>query len=187
MGTVTEHSRVALAQERSPRPTVAIRAATSAGDWQHARTLLRDYLRWLRVEGGLDAVQLQPSLQQELADLPTWYRPPQGGLLLACIDGAAVGLVGVHNEPNRTAEMKRLYVRAAGRGHGLGARLVQAALTTARDLDAHMLRLVTIPGLMDSAIALYRQLGFVPTMPFGDLQGDAFLYLEHSLATAQAA
>jgi putative acetyltransferase len=187
MGTVTKHAYAAPSRDRSPMRTVEVRVATSACDWQHARALLRDYLRWLRVAGDLDALQLQPSLQQELADLPTWYRSPRGVLLLACLDGVAVGLVGVHNEPNRTAEMKRLYVRAAGRGHGLGARLVQAALTTARDLDAHMLRLVTIPGLMDSAIALYRQLGFVPTMPFGDLQGDAFLYLEHPLAAAQAA
>jgi GNAT superfamily N-acetyltransferase len=185
MRTLTKSSHATPPLDGAPKITVEVRAATSESDWQHARTLLRDYLDWLQVAGGIDALQLQPSLRQELTDLPAWYGRPRGVMLLAHLDGVAVGSVGVRAEPDGTAEMKRLYVQAAGRGHGLGARLVQAAHTAARDLGAETLRLVTVPGLMDPAIALYRQLGFVPTAQFGEMIADSLLYLEQPLAQAE--
>jgi putative acetyltransferase len=160
---------------------IDICAAANPLDWSSAHTLLTDYLDWLKVAGGIDALQLQPSLQHELADLSTWYGPPRGVLLLAYRGSLSVGLVGVQAQGTGIAEMKRLYVQPAERSSGLGEGLVRVALAAARDLGAHTLRLVTIPGLMDSAIGLYRRLGFAPTAQFGDLSLDNLLYLERAV------
>ena len=65
---------------------------------------------------------------EELRALPGMYAPPRGGLLLAYGDGAPAGCVGLHEWDAQVAEMKRLYVRPAHRGTGLGKRLAEAVL-----------------------------------------------------------
>ena len=82
------------------------------------------------------------------------------------------------------AEMKRLYVRPAGRGHGLGKRLVVTALAAAERLGCHTVKLATAPGHMDQAVALYRSLGFRETARFDDLCFDGVLYLERQVQLA---
>ena len=78
---------------------------------------------------------------EELRALPGMYAPPRGGLLLAYGDGAPAGCVGLHEWDAQVAEMKRLYVRPAFRGRGLGRVLTDAALTDARALG-YRVRLV---------------------------------------------
>jgi putative acetyltransferase len=77
-----------------------------------------------------------------------------------------------------TLEMKRLYVRPSTRGTGLGKRLVEAAITIARQGGYAELRLDTLPS-MDAAQALYRALGFIETAPYGTafLPGTRFYVL----------
>ena len=74
--------------------------------------------------------------------------------------------------------MKRLYVRASTRGMGLGKRLVEAAITSAREQGYAELRLDTL-ATMAAAQALYRSLGFVEIPPYGDayLPGTRFYAL----------
>src|SRR5689334_2187181 len=74
------------------------------------------------------------SFDQELATLPGEYAPPHGRLLLAEVDGAAAGCVAMHALEPGVCEMKRLYLRPAFRGKGLGRLLVEAILREAREL-----------------------------------------------------
>ncbi|MGH8803834.1 MAG: GNAT family N-acetyltransferase, partial [Polaromonas sp.] len=64
------------------------------------------------------------NFEAELAGLPGEYDAPEGALLLALVDGEVAGCCALRaldavDYPN-AGEMKRLYVRKAFRGFGLG-------------------------------------------------------------------
>ena len=117
----------------------------------------------------------------ELRDLPGMYAPPSGRLLLASEDGAPAGCVGIHALEDGAAEMKRLFVRAAFRGRGLGRILAVRACDEARSCGYRAIRLDTIAGTMGSAIALYRTLGFHEIPPYRKNPIPGALYLEAPL------
>ena len=102
----------------------------------------------------------------ELAGLPGKYAPPSGELLIASMNGEAVACVALRALDRATLEMKRLYVRPATRGMGLGKRLVEAAISFAREHGYVELRLDTL-ATMAAAQAVYRSLGFVEIPPYG--------------------
>ncbi|MFJ5881259.1 GNAT family N-acetyltransferase [Kitasatospora cineracea] len=97
--------------------------------------------------------------------------PPQGVFLLARLDGHPVGCAGIRTldtAPNTapgTAELKRLYVRPTGRGHGLGRLLLAAAEDAARSLGHARLRLDTMAELAE-ARALYTAAGYTDIPPY---------------------
>ena len=99
----------------------------------------------------------------ELEGLPGDYAPPGGALILAreVETGELVGCVAVRPVPGRPGmcEMKRLYVRAAARGSGLGRTLALAAFAEARRIGYTAMCLDTLPSMRE-AQALYRSLGF---------------------------
>ena len=57
-------------------------------------------------------------------------------------------------------EMKRLYVRPAFRGGGIGKQLAEAIIAEARQIGYAMMRLDTVPKL-EAATRMYESLGFV--------------------------
>jgi GNAT superfamily N-acetyltransferase len=101
--------------------------------------------------------------EAELAGLPGAYAPPAGGMVVArgTREGDLAGCValrGVEGSPG-LCEMKRLYVRPAARGSGLGRMLANAVIGEARRLGYRRMCLDTLPSLT-SAQTLYRSLGF---------------------------
>jgi GNAT superfamily N-acetyltransferase len=95
--------------------------------------------------------------ERELETLPGDYR-----LLLA---EAAAGCVAVRLIDARTAEMKRLYVRGAHRGKGLGRALAQAAIDLAREAGCERIVLDTLPKMREARV-LYDLLGFRKIGPY---------------------
>jgi len=118
---------------------------------------------------------------EELRTLPAMYAPPRGRLLLATESEGPAGCVGLHEWEAGVAEMKRLYIRPAFRGRGLGRLLTDAALAEARSLGYRSVRLDTIPSVMAPAIALYRELGFREIPPYRENPIPGALYLELQL------
>ena len=116
---------------------------------------------------------------QELAELPGRYAPPSGRLFVAMHDGRAAGCVALRKLEGATCEMKRLYVRPAFRGTGLGRELANELIEDARDRGYRTMLLDTLAS-MSSARALYRDLGFVPVAPYynNPLPGVMYMALE---------
>jgi ribosomal protein S18 acetylase RimI-like enzyme len=151
---------------------VGIDLVTSEADLDAIRQLFHEYADSLGVDLNYQG------FDREVRALPGDYAPPAGTLLLARHDHAIVGCVGVRPFDDRTAEMKRLYVRPSGRGLGLGRTLAEAAITFARDAGFERMRLDTLPQ-MQRAQELYRTLGFVSIDPyrFSAVPGTVFMEL----------
>ena len=127
------------------------------------RAIFREYADGL----GVDLCFQQ--FDEELAGLPGDYAPPRGALLLARVDGKLAGCCGLRpldaaDYPN-AAEMKRLFVRDAFRGLGLGRRLAEAILDAARQAGYACVLLDTLDD-MEAARALYEDLGFEDIPPY---------------------
>lgn len=133
--------------------------AITPGQIEQARTLIREYTDALGIDLSFQ------ELEQELADFPGAYAPPGGGLWLALDGSEAAGCIGIRALEPDTCEMKRLYIRPAWRGHGLGRRLVEAALEQARAMGYTAMYLDTLPE-MKAAIRMYQAFGFQRTEPY---------------------
>lgn len=138
---------------------LTIAPAASPQDLDDVRALFREYADLVA-----EALCFQ-NFDQEFASLPGAYAPPGGALLIARDGGAAAGCVALRRLDDRTGEMKRMYVRQAFRGTGLGRRLALAVIEEARKRNYARVVLDTLPKLT-AAIALYRDLGFRDTGPY---------------------
>ena len=148
---------------------------TTSEDLADARSLFVEY------GASLNFSLCFQSFDEELRTLPGAYAPPRGRLMLARIEGAAAGCVALKPLDSRNCEMKRLFVRPPYRGKRLGQALVRRIVADARTIGYDAMRLDTIVGSMDQAIALYRTLGFREIAPYYPNPIENALYLELTL------
>jgi ribosomal protein S18 acetylase RimI-like enzyme len=123
------------------------------------------------------------NFDQELRSLPGKYAPPAGRLLLAYCDGEAAAMIALRPvDIPGVCEMKRLYVRPAFRGKSLGRELTVRLIAEARAAGYGRMRLDTVPGKMDRAIVLYRELGFREVPAYYATPVREMLFMELTLA-----
>jgi len=139
-----------------------IRSATPA-DTEAVRTLFREYA------GGLGVDLSFQDFDAELADPLGFYE------LVLVAEGGCVALRRVAGE---TCEMKRLYVRPAARGTGLGRALAGAVIAHARARGYERMLLDTLPSMAE-ALSLYASLGFRETdaYRYNPVEGTTYLEL----------
>jgi len=104
---------------------------------------------------------------------PAEFAPPRGAFYIAYVDGAAAAMGGwrlLHSAPaplgERPAEIKRMYVVADWRGHGLARRVLAELERSAREAGADAIVLETGNFLID-AIGLYRSSGYSEIAAYG--------------------
>ena len=147
----------------APGRHIELRCADEPPLIEAARAVFREYQQSL----GIDLCF--QGFEAELAALPGDYAAPTGHLLLALVDGEVAGCGALRacsesDYPN-ACEMKRLFVRPAYRGLGLGRLLAQALLDDARRCGYSVVLLDTLDD-MEAARELYASLGFEEIPPY---------------------
>lgn len=158
-----------------------IQVASSSSDYEAFGALMREYVGWCQARYGhhqwfVDAAFSHQSLEDELTLLSTSYGPPNGKTLLARQDGEVSGCCAYRNLSDGICEMKRLFVPPRFHGSGIGRRLCEAIIATARDDDFKLMRLDTAT-LLTEAIKLYRSAGFEDCAPYNDYPSELMPYL----------
>ncbi len=161
--------------EALKKPAVTIVEAVTPQQVEQVRALFLEYA------DSLGFSLCFQSFDKELAELPGDYAPPEGRLLLAVRGGRAEGCVALHKIGDGVCEMKRLYLRPELRGSGAGRALAEHIIAEARTIGYRTMRLDTVAGTMDSAIALYRRLGFREIAPYRTNPVPGALYMELTL------
>ena len=147
-----------------------IEPAVRAGQVEEVRALFREY--WM-------AFGFSPCFQhfdRELASLPGAYTPPEGRLALAWEDGIPAGFVALRRFDAERCEFKRLYVRPAFRGRGIGRALLDWVLAEARGAGYREVVADTMP-VMAEALRMYERAGFERAAPYAAEPTPGAIYL----------
>ena len=144
-------------------PTIAILTPRQPAEFDAAREIFREYAAILDIDLCFQ------DFEWELKTLPGDYAMPRGALLLALVDSQVAGCCALRpldktDYPN-ACEMKRLYVRPAFRGLGLGRQLAETILDVAC-LYAYDHVLLDTLDEMEAARRLYEDLGFEEIPPY---------------------
>ncbi|MGH9948854.1 MAG: GNAT family N-acetyltransferase, partial [Pyrinomonadaceae bacterium] len=116
---------------------VQIMQVKSAAEIKEAKMLFCEYEAWL----GMDLCF--QGFEEELANLPGKYAPPDGRLYLAYVEDELAGCIALRKLEDGICEMKRLFLRENARGHGLGNQLIEKLIDDAKTTGYKKLRLDT--------------------------------------------
>ena len=154
--------------------SMQIRMAERAEELAAVRMLFEEYWR---------SFGFAPCFQdfgEEMAGLPGRYVQPGGRLAVAWAGDEAAGCVALRKLDERRGEFKRLYVRPAFRGHGLGRMLVEWVMAEARAAGYVELVADTMP-VMQEALALYERMGFERTGPYAGQEATGAVCIRRAL------
>ncbi len=138
------------------------------------RPIFREYA------AGLGVDLCFQNFEAELETLPGEYAGRGGALLLALVDGQVAGCGAMRPladvDYTNACEMKRLFVRRAFRGFGLGRILARTLLDRATQAGFSNMLLDTLDD-MEAARGLYETLGFeeIPPYYFNPIPGAHYL------------
>lgn len=175
MNSESVHRPFKVTTRKTEKPAIRVIQAESVEHIEQIRTLFVEYAE------SLGFSLCFQDFDKELAGLPGDYSAPTGCLLLAWADGEMAGCVALRRLADRVCEMKRMYIRPAFRGKGLGRKLAEAVVRRADAMGYRRMRLDTLP-VMKEAIELYRSMGFGTIEPYYRNPIEGALYMELDLA-----
>jgi putative acetyltransferase len=141
--------------------------ADSPADVDLGRTLVREYV--VATAHEVAEPGTEPDIEALKPYIPDWDdfagRYLRGGaFLVASVDGAVAGGVGITPVDAHRCEMNRLWVREPFRRRGVGRELAVGSMRSAAELGFTRMLLDVVPA-RTRAIALYRSLGFTEDEP----------------------
>ncbi|NVO55507.1 GNAT family N-acetyltransferase [Rhodobacteraceae bacterium B1Z28] len=120
--------------------------------------------------------------------IETEHTPPNGGALLALLDGQPVGCGMYHTIEPGIAEIKRVFVNDTARGTGTGCAIMLALIERCRDGGYDFIRMDTGKPL-EAATRLYLSLGFQLRGAYSDIPEiakDHLLFFEMPLRSERS-
>jgi putative acetyltransferase len=140
--------------------------------WREYAAMPHTIGRWMTVDA-------------DIAALPMPFTGGESILLLAHRDDVPLGCGALRPLEPGIGEIKRVYVRPAARGLGVGRQIMDALLSSAAQAGCHRVRLDTAPELL-AAQALYHELGFVRIPPYRDGLLPDTLFFEKVLGSSRS-
>ena len=134
-----------------------------------AGSLIREYLDWLndrlRRDYGM-AFDVESMVESDLSDTHKFH-PPDGRFYLAWYRTQLAGVGCLKKLAPEVAEVQRMYVLPAVRGHGIGRAIVDRLIADARSLGYRTLRLESLT-FLTAAHSLYHAVGFRDIAPYAE-------------------
>lgn len=164
-----------------------ITAVDSDADRELLRDLLVEFHEWMTDHAG-DVYDPKAELAEDVESLA---REDESWAWVAREGGSPAGCVLLYGETDDVAEFRRLWVRPAFRGAGVGRALVRTVVDEARARGYDTLGLTTPPWATASH-ALYESMGFERTPPYPETRlperyHDEAIFMRRSLDDAGAA
>ena len=169
---------------------IEVRLAADQRDYDAARNLCREWLDWhwkhypADWSRGADHPMDPTSFMAVVRDLPELHRRPDGGILVAWLNGAPVGCVMYRMASPNVAEFNRMFVSETGRGKGIGVALLNH-LFKQLVADGYESVFFSSATFLTHARAMYENAGFVPMshpQGFPEQWRDKVYFMERSLA-----
>ncbi|MEM7105055.1 MAG: GNAT family N-acetyltransferase [Bacteroidota bacterium] len=146
----------------------------SSQDFQFAVALFREYADYIGIDLSFQ------NFEEELSSVQDQYVRPAGVLFLAYANGDKLsGCFAIRKLEKEVCELKRMYVRPAARGLGVGKLMMKKGIETARALGYQKMRLDTLPS-MKAAIHVYTKAGFYEIEPyrFNPIEGTRYFEID---------
>jgi GNAT superfamily N-acetyltransferase len=146
---------------------VAVRMAETPEDFGAAQALCREWLDWHWRNypddwpRGADHPMNPERFEAIVEGLAALHERPRGGILLGCVDGRPVGCVMYRQAGGEAdaAEFNRMFVSEAGRGHGVGRRMLERMLDQ-MSADGYRKAVFSSATFLTHARAMYDAAGF---------------------------
>lgn len=136
-----------------------IKTVHTEAEYAAASSLFKEYAEWLNIDLSFQ------NFEEELLQLKEMYSEPTGGIFLLQQENEFIGCVAIRKKGEGIAELKRMYIKPATRNSGAGTKLLEKALTAAKQLGYDLIRLDTLAN-MTPAINLYKKHGFYEIAPY---------------------
>lgn len=146
----------------------------STNDFTIAKTITRDYIKWLDMNLSFQDIDKEFKLFEKI------YSQPAGCFIYAQHNNVVAGGVGCRKFEKDICEMKRLFVYEKMRDKGIGKRLCLEIISIAKILGYKKMRLDTIAKL-NKAIKLYENIGFYDIPKYRENPDPTARYMEIQL------
>jgi putative acetyltransferase len=120
------------------------------------------------------------NFDKELTIISSMYGSPTGYLFVVYNENEAIACAAYRQIAPGICELKRMYIKPAFRGLGIGKCLLEKLCTKAFEHDYHLMRLDTLDTMLP-AIKLYRNNGFYEIDAYYHNPNKGVVYMEKLL------